>query len=717
MKTNSYRLGLIGGLLACGIVLTGQTAQAVLTTNSWLLFSGKWENGANWSAGVPASSNAVNVISNGLSGTATIDTATVTQHVINGCMTISNLVVGGLGRTLFLNNANNTPGNIGLTILNTFTITSGGTLLITNSDMKVALVGGALSDDGSALLNTGTIIVTNGALYVGKAGVGSFAVSNGTLLAADVHVANDPGSVGTLTIGGGASTFLSLVAAISGATGTVWLTGGQLTVSNQSTALGDPGVGNMTVSNGTWAASIVSVRQGTLTITGGSHKLWELAIASGGSALTASVWLVGGNLAITNTTSAFPGATNDTLVGLNGVGQMTISNGTFFTRNLYVGTNTGSRGTFAVAGGTNTVTSGLHIDGTAGATGTVWMTGGQLTVTNGPTQVGFSGVGQMTVTDGTWLANSVGVGVNAGAQGMLTMAGGTNLLRGGALTVGDLPNATGTVWLTDGQLTTTNAPASSVGNQGIGGMTISNGTWLARDVRVANLAGARGTLTIAGGLSVITSNLILGTFDCAATGIVNVTDGSLIVTSNVGAAKLEVRSGTFTQSGGLLTVRNLVVTNACGRFLHTGGTLTITGLLILDPDMDADGDGIPNNYELFSPVLDQLNPNDAGEDPDGDGFTNLQEYLAGTDPTDSASAFRITAVAKESDNLRVTWMMGNGKTNALQVSAGDGSGNFVTNNFTDLFTVTNTVGSVTNYLDLGAATNTPARYYRVRLVP
>ena len=40
-----------------------------------------------------------------------------------------------------------------------------------------------------------------------------------------------------------------------------------------------------------------------------------------------------------------------------------------------------------------------------------------------------------------------------------------------------------------------------------------------------------------------------------------------------------------------------------------------------------------------------------------------------------------------------------------------------TNNFTDIFTVTNTVGTVTNYLDTGATTNFPSRYYRVRLVP
>ncbi len=35
--------------------------------------------------------------------------------------------------------------------------------------------------------------------------------------------------------------------------------------------------------------------------------------------------------------------------------------------------------------------------------------------------------------------------------------------------------------------------------------------------------------------------------------------------------------------------------------------------------------------------LDPLTPVDASEDLDGDGFTNLQEFLAGTDPNDPAS--------------------------------------------------------------------------------
>src|SRR6266446_5591902 len=51
---------------------------------------------------------------------------------------------------------------------------------------------------------------------------------------------------------------------------------------------------------------------------------------------------------------------------------------------------------------------------------------------------------------------------------------------------------------------------------------------------------------------------------------------------------------------------------------------------------DSDGDGIPDGWE----VAHWLNPNDPGDaaaDWDGDGLTNLQEYLAGTDPNNPDS--------------------------------------------------------------------------------
>jgi hypothetical protein len=106
-------------------------------------------------------------------------------------------------------------------------------------------------------------------------------------------------------------------------------------------------------------------------------------------------------------------------------------------------------------------------------------------------------------------------------------------------------------------------------------------------------------------------------------------------------------------------------------------------------------------------------------DPDGDGLDNNAEFLAGTDPTSSASGLRIISTKTSGNDMVVTWTTAGGRTNIVQVNAGDGSGAY-TNDFTDLsgeIVIAGSGDQTTNYTDSGGATNGPSRFYRVRLAP
>jgi hypothetical protein len=135
-------------------------------------------------------------------------------------------------------------------------------------------------------------------------------------------------------------------------------------------------------------------------------------------------------------------------------------------------------------------------------------------------------------------------------------------------------------------------------------------------------------------------------------------------------------------------------------------------------------DGIPDDWRLqyfghVDPRASDLSR--AQDDPDGDGCNNLCEYQAGTDPTNGASYFRITSVTRQGSDLWLTWIAGLGRTNVVQATAGLPGGSYSTNNFSDISQwIVLPPGSgptTTNFPDPSATTNSPARYYRIRLQP
>ncbi len=124
------------------------------------------------------------------------------------------------------------------------------------------------------------------------------------------------------------------------------------------------------------------------------------------------------------------------------------------------------------------------------------------------------------------------------------------------------------------------------------------------------------------------------------------------------------------------------------------------------------GDGVPGGWRLqyFGNGLATNSSSCATCDPDGDGQSNLAEYLAGTDPTNNASVLRILSIAPQNQDIVIAWQTAANKTNAVQAGSS-------TTNYTDVSGFILTTGTQTNYIDSNGATNVPPRFYRVRLVP
>jgi len=127
---------------------------------------------------------------------------------------------------------------------------------------------------------------------------------------------------------------------------------------------------------------------------------------------------------------------------------------------------------------------------------------------------------------------------------------------------------------------------------------------------------------------------------------------------------------------------------------------------LLDPSKDQDSDGMPNSYEqAYS--LDPFNAADAGLDPDTDGFTSLQESIAGTSPIDGNDFPKIESVTQDVAGIHIWFQTVSGRQ--YQVQSRD---SLATGSWTDLGTPVNgddTLRDVTDTPSPGAV----ARFYRL----
>ena len=333
-------------------------------------------------------------------------------------------------------------------------------------------------------------------------------------------------------------------------------------------------------------------------------------------------WTLGGVLAGLLVVAGLPADLRaDTILNS---GTTTVSSGTDFGSNLYVGTTgiatleviaggyaintTGYLGSNAGGVGTATVSSGTWANsgylyvGNSG-TGTLNVTGGSVTNYFGYVGYDAGSVGSATVSSGTWANNSSNLHVGWQGTGTLNVNGGsvTNTegylgffggsvgtanvssgvwANGSGLYVGN--SGTGTLNVTGGYVGNTSGLLGNF-SDGVGTATVSSGTWAnSFYLYVANYG--NGTLNVSGG-SVTNNTGYLG-YNDGSVGTATVSSGTWANSGNLTVGSSG--TGTLAMSGGLVTVGGTLSRGGNGTInLNSGGTLQIgvggtTGVLGVD---------------------------------------------------------------------------------------------------------------------------------------
>ena len=635
MNMNSlrkYSLLLTLSFVGCFAVTDSFAAATRYWTNS---VGGFWGPGTTyWGAngGAPASGDTA-LITNALSKTVIIDTNSLVANLVTRNLTLS--APAGATNTLLIEGyAAAQP----FQLTGNLTINSGGALTATNANLTVS---------GTWVMNDSVMDVSNSA--VTATGNGNFNVnSNSAVILNSATLTNATTILNHGTTWNATNSSFRLISgeSFNNYGGTMILAGGTMDTSAFNTLrIGRyaTNIASLTVLSGTVTGTTMQVGvdlgQGTLNLSNGLVALtsWmQVGFAANGNPISAGTVIVigaGGELRVTNDAvnvgSRGPGRLNVSggaanfavlsvgeVAGVQGTvsvsaGQLATVPGTIlvspFTNICRVG-NQGS-GELDISGGVALVMTELSIADNPGSTGVVAVTGGQFFSTNNLSSIGKYGFGQMTVSHGVAVFTNTSVGRHEGGEGLLTVQGDGSFFALDALSIGRFTNSLGHVFVNGGLLSLTN-DALWVGRQGTGDLTVSNGTVRAAELFVGKSEDGTntpfGTVMFAGGLTLLSSNFVIGTsllstsgIPVLSTGYVSVVGGILAITNNAQPTTFNMVQGSFTLGGGDVIADNILLTNAGGQFIFNGGTLWAKNLTVSNGLPFTVGDGVnPATFHL-----------------------------------------------------------------------------------------------------------------------
>jgi T5SS/PEP-CTERM-associated repeat protein len=411
---------------------------------------------------------------------------------------------------------------------------------------KIGLIG---SDKGSAGVayvdGAGSTWTNSDDLHVGSSGNGKLMITNhGAVSSRNGYAGDNVNSTGEITVSGAGSTWTngdSLYIGYRGG-GTLSINDGGA-VSNGFSRIGNcaGSTGTVTVSgtgstwNNTYDLSVGESGNGKLSITGGGNVSNDYSYIGNYSNSTGEVTVSGAG-STWNTA-------NDLSVGDSGHGKLLITNGgAVGSRNGYAGYYANSTGEITVSGAGSTWTNGdgFYIGYHGG--GTLSIDHGGSVSNSGYSYIGnYSGSTGTVTVDGagsTW-NNTYDLSVGCNGNGKLSITNGGSVSNSTYGFIGRNSGSTGAVMVDGASSTWTNNSYLYVGNDGSGTLSITNGgkVSVAEATIVALGEDATGLIDFgAGGGTLNTRALFASPTQLKGTGTINtcglVSDIDLIFGSN-----------------------------------------------------------------------------------------------------------------------------------------------------------------------------------------